>query len=343
MFLLVVPLFMMVSLAGATAQGIVHIPTAIYDQALSQDSRRLVEALRNSQRFDPDYNVSRPEELENLLAQGKARVVVNIPRDFQSRTGEPQETPVQVLLDGTETNTALVASTYLDGLVQYYLCQKLPCEQSGVQMRARVWFNEELRSENFYIPAELGAIVAFLAVILTAVSITRERELGTLEQLYITPLSSMEIIVGKAIPALAITFVDFIAMLGLALFWFELPLKGSWGLLLALTLYYAFVEMGWGLLISVIAHTQGQALMAAFFFNCLEDILSGYIYPVEHMPRLAQLVSNLMPLKHYTVIIRGITLKSSTLFDLLPQVGALGLLGVGLFTVAALLLRRGLE
>lgn len=351
-FVLVFPVWNLWSVAGSVSQGIMHIPTAVYDQDLSPASRRLVAMLRNSRHFDPDYYVSSQAELEKLLERGTAKVGLFIPRDFGTDV-DGQGATIQVLLDGTETTTSLLAQAYLEGAAYEYVQQILGKESVGravvigeleqVETRSRVWFNEDLRREVFQLPAEMAGAVAMLAVLLPAVAIVREREIGTLEQLFVTPLRSIELIVGKSLLALLIAYLAFLGMLALNVFHFQVPLWGSLALLMILTGYYIFVELGWGLLISVVARTQGQGLLGAFFFVILEVILSGQVLPVEYMPRAAQVVSLLMPNRHYTAIVRGIMLKGSTLADLWTQVIALGILGVILYTLAANRLRKGLD
>jgi ABC-2 type transport system permease protein len=353
-FVLVFPVWNLWSVAGSVSRGIMHIPTAVYDQDHSPASRRLVAMLRNSQHFDPDYYVSNQAELEQLLERGTVKVGLLIPQDFSAELSVGGAgTTAQVLLDGTETTTSLLAQAYLEGTAYEYV-QRILSEESSqgvavvgeleqVETRSRVWFNEDLRREVFQLPAEMAGAVAMLAVLLPAVAIVREREVGTLEQLFVTPLRPIELIVGKSLLALIIAYLSFMGMLALNVFYFQVPLRGSLALLMILTGYYIFVELGWGLLISVVARTQGQGFLGAAFFVILEVILSGQVLPVEYMPRGAQVVSLVMPNRHYTTIVRGIMLKGSTLADLWPQVMALGILGIILYALAANRLRKGLD
>ena len=347
------PAWNIMSNASSIAEGIMHIPTAVYDQDHSQASRRLVTMLRNSRRFAPDYCVSSRAELERLLERGTVKVGLLTPQDFSAGlSAGGQQATAQVLLDGTETTTALIARAYLEGTAYEYMRRMLREESAGwpvvvgelgqVETRSQVWFNEDLREEKVKLPVEMSGVVMMLAMLLSALFIVREREMGTLEQLFVTPLRSIELIVGKSLLALLIAYLSFLSMLPLLLH-FQVPLRGSLALLLILTGYCIFVELGWGLLISVIARTQGQGLLGAFFFFILEVILSGQVLPVEYMPRAAQVVSLLMPNRHYTAIVRGIMLKGSTLADLWPQVVALGILGIILYTFAANRLRKGLD
>ena len=350
-FVIVFPVWNLASVAGSIAEGILHIPTAVYDQDCSPDSRRLVEMLSNSRHFDVVRYVSTRTELAQLLEQGTARVGVIIPRGFGTDLVS-NEAVVQVLLDGTEITTSLLAQAYLEAMAYEYTQQMVGedlqlavavGDLEQLEARSRVWFNEGLRTENFQLPAEMAGGVALLAVFLPAVAIVREREQGTLEQLFVTPIRPIELIVGKSLLALFVTYLGFLGMLALNVYHFEIPLRGSLVLLMVLTGYYIFVELGWGLLISVSAKTQGQGLLLAFFLVVLEVILSGQILPVEFMPRPVQAISYLAPNKHYTTIVRAVMLRGVGLADLWPQVIALGVLGVVLYTIAAFRLRKRLD
>ena len=351
-FVLVFPVWNLSSIANMVSRGIMHIPTAVCDQDRSQASRQLVTTLRHSRVFDPDTHVNSPGEVELLLQKGDVKVGLVIPPNFgtDAQTGGAT---VQVLLDGSETGTALVTQAYVEGIAFAYAEQVLGQRLIGLDVvvgeleqldaRSRVWFNEDLRREIFQLPAEMAGAVALLAVLLPAVSIVREREAGTLEQLFVTPLRSVELIVGKSVLTLIVTYVGFLGMLALNTLHYHVPLRGSLSLLMILTAGYIFVEMGWGLLISAMARTQGQGFLGAFFVVMLEVILSGQVLPVEYMPRVVQAVSYLAPNRHYTAIVRGIMLKGSGVTNLWPQILALAVLGIGLYTVATLRLRKRLD
>ena len=351
-FVLGFPIWNLMSVANMVSRGIMHIPTAVCDQDHSQASRRLVATLRNSRIFDPDYYASSQAELERMLERGTVRVGLVIPRNFGADV-KGQGATIQVLLDGSETTTALVAGAYLERMGYEYVQRTLGEELARgpvvigeleqVKTRSRVWFNEDLRREVFQLPAEMAGAVALLAVLLPAVAIVREREAGTLEQLFVTPIRPIELIVGKSLLTLIITYLAFLGMLALNVLHFQVGLRGSLALLMILTGYYIFVEMGWGLLISAVARTQGQGFLGAFFVVILEVILSGQVLPVEHMPRVVQTIAYLAPNKHYTAIVRDIMLRGSTLADLWPQVVALGVLGVILYALAATRLRKRLD
>lgn len=347
-FLLVFPALNMFGAAEAVAAEVMHIPTAVYDQDRSRYSRELVSMLEGSHLFDADVYLGSQKELERLLKEGTVKVGLVIPPEFGSHLINGRGATVQVLQDGADTLTARTSAAYLEG-ASYIYAQRMAGEgtlsvatQQGefVDPRSRIWFNEDLRKENFQIPAEMAAAVAWLATLLPAVAIVRERERGTLEQLFVTPLRSIELIVGKASLAAVITFLGFLEALAISTLYLEIPLRGSLSLLLMLGAFYIFVEMGWGLVISAIVRTQGQAFIATLFWLLLESILSGQILPVENMPRAIQAAAQLMPSTHFSAVTRGIMLRGSTLPDLWPQVIALAALGLALYALAATRLHK---
>jgi ABC-2 type transport system permease protein len=351
-FILIFPAVDMLGVEEAVSTQIIHIPTAVYDQDRSPSSRRLVGLLRGSRMFDPDYYVGSRAELGQLLERGTVKVGLVIPPDFGADLASGRGTTVQALQDGTETLTALLAGAYLEG-TSYVYAQRMTGGTAGlavaigeielVEPRSRIWFNEELRKENFQIPAEMAAAVAWMATLLPAVAIVRERERGTLEQLFVTPMRSIELILSKGTLAAVLTFLGFLEALAIVTLHLGVPLRGSLALLMILAGFYIFVEMGWGLVISAVAKTQGQAFIAALFWIMLESILGGQILPVENMPPAVQTVARIMPNTHFSTIVRSIMLRGSTLADLMPQVIALVVLGVVLHTLAAARLRKRLD
>ncbi len=352
-FVLTFPIWNLVSVADMVSRGIIHIPTAICDEDHSQASRNLVTMLRNSDVFDTDFYVTSRTALTQMLEQGTAKVGVIIPQNFEGDLTDGRQTSVQVLLDGSETSTALIGRAYLEGMTYEYARQSLGRGATGrsnlldtlgqVEARVRVWFNEDMRREIFQLPAEMAGGVAMLAILLPAVAIIREREAGTLEQLLAAPIRSIELVIGKSLLTLLLTLAVFLEMLALNVYHFGVPLRGSLVLLLILTGYYIFIEMGWGLLISAVAKTQGQGFLGAFIIAVSEIILSGQVLPVEYMPPAAQMVSFLMPNRHFNAIVRGIMLKGYSLPDLWLEVITLAVIGLVLYTLVVNRLRHGLD
>ncbi len=341
-----IPVIEMASLAYATSGGVAHLPMVVSDQSGSRVARELVGVLRNSNRFDPQHYLDGQQVAQDRLLDGSARAAVIVPADFARRMDRfDRPAHVQVLLDGTEPVTALVAQAYAEETILRFaedrLARRLPAmPPEPVDARVRVRFNESLRGENFYIPAELADILAALVIVITAIALSRERERGTIEQLAVTPLRPTELIAGKAIPAMLVAYSQFLVMLVVALFWFHVPLHGSVGLLLALAALFVTVEAGWGVFLSSLSWTQGQALVTAFFFVSSETVVSGYMIPPEQMPAAAQWFSRIFPLRYFIAILRGVFLRGASLPDLWPDVLALIALGVAVFALATIRLQR---
>ena len=212
-----------------------------------------------------------------------------------------------------------------------------------IKVDMRVWFNEELKTSNYEVPSELGFMLAGVALMLASLGIARERELGTFEQLMVTPLRSTELIIGKALPVLVLSYLNFLAMLGLVVFVFKVPMRGSWSLLLIIAFFYLLIEMMWGLMISAVSKTQVQALMLAFALIMVEIVFSGYAFPVENMPWLLQRIANFVPIKHWLLILRGILLKGAGVDIFWKELLSLAVLGVVIFVFTVSFLRRRLE
>jgi ABC-2 type transport system permease protein len=207
----------------------------------------------------------------------------------------------------------------------------------------RVWFNEELKTSNYEVPSELGFMLVGVALMVASLGIARERELGTLEQLMVTPLRSVELILGKALPVMFLSYLNFLLMLGLVVFVFQVPMRGSWSLLLTIALFYLLVEMGWGLMISAVSRTQVQALLLAFMLMMVEVVFSGYAFPVENMPWLLRRIANFVPIKHWLIVLRSILLKGAGIDVFWRELLSLAALGLVINVVTIYFLRRRLE
>jgi ABC-2 type transport system permease protein len=258
---------------------------------------------------------------------------------------------VQIILDVADPSAARAAQMSAEGAVAAF-SQKIALGRLGhvmdrwgevISLDVRVWFNEELKTSNYEVPSELGFMLVAVALMIASLGIARERELGTLEGLLVTPLRSVELVIGKALPALVVAYLNFLLMLGLVVFVFKVPMRGSWVLLLTIAFFYILVELGWGLMISAISKTQVQALLLAFMIMMAEVVFSGYAFPVENMPWLLQRVANFVPIKHWLLILRDILLKGAGV-DIFWK-DLLSLAGLGLLINAATIvfLRKRLE
>jgi ABC-2 type transport system permease protein len=338
-----VPIVETFVLAYATSGGVRDLPTAIHDLDRSATSRQLIAAFDNSRCFAPHRTIKSLAEGERLLDEGAVTAVVAIPNRFEASLARPgDEATVLVLMDGSNASVAGLASVYAEEIVGDFAGELSERVGHRVEAQTQVWFNEDLRRENFYIPAQLGAMMTLIILALTSISIVRERERGTLEQLMVSPIRPFELITGKLIPSFFIAHLELAAMLLIAFFWFNVPFKGSLPLFLILVSIYIVVEMSVGILISTLAQSQGQALLTAFLTVNLAGTLAGYLIPIDSMPAPARLASTLVPLKYFVVIARGILIKGSGLALLVPQLAPMVLVGAVFFLISASQLRKGL-
>jgi ABC-2 type transport system permease protein len=338
--------------AWATSGDIDHIPTAIVDRDRSPTSRALVRALENTKTFDATYYPLDEQEAQALVDRGTVLVAVLIPPDFEETlVAVSRPAQVQIILDGADPSAARAAEISAEGAVAAF-ARQLTLARLGhvvdrwgdiIKLDTRVWFNEELKTSNYEVPSELGFMLVGVALMIASLGIARERELGTLEQLMVTPLRSSELIIGKALPVLVLAYTDFVLMLTLVVYVFKVPMRGSWPLLLGIAFFYLLIEMVWGLMISAVSKTQVQALLLAFMLMMVEVVFSGYAFPVENMPWLLQRIANFVPIKHWLLILRGILLKGAGVDIFWKELLSLAALGVAINVVTMLFLRKRLE
>ncbi len=344
-FVLLGPLSELLMVAWSTSQGIHYLPTAVLDLDMSPASRAIVVAMENTRTFDP-YYVSSLDDITSDITTGHAMAAWVIPAGFQAKLVEAGagSAPMELIVDGADVVAAQTAVEVGQGVVASYGARLNSSTQSSasspLDMSLRVWFNEEMKESNYMIPSELGFIAAAIAAMVASMMIARERELGTLEQLMVTPISSFELVVGKSVLAIALGYTEFLLMLGAVVWLFDVPMRGSLGLLMVLALLYMLVELGWGLMISAVARNQMQALLIAFAVIMVMIIFSGYAFPVETMPPFMQAVANIFPLKHWLTIFRSILLKGAGIEVFWRELLAILGLGVLIYTGTILLLRQ---
>lgn len=346
-FILLGPLLQLVLMAWATSKDIEHLSLVVLDQDRSQISRALVTAVTNAGTLDVTAYPNSLEDTQRLIEEGKATVALLIPPDFAAGLETANSVPqLQVIIDGSNMLASRTVRQAIEGAVAEW-GQKLASQWVGVgntgtpiDLRMIARFNEELEYRLYAVPAELGFVVYMVTLMVAAIGIARERELGTMEQLLVTPVTSLELIIGKAIPAMVIACVDFILLLPLIVWGFNIPLRGSLWLLLSLTLLFITVELGWGIMVSAIARDQQQALLFVFLLAMTEMVFSGYIVPVDNMPPLLRMASNLFPIKHYLIIVRHIMVKGVALQHIWVEAATLIVLGIGSLTATFLILGR---
>jgi ABC-2 type transport system permease protein len=279
-------------------------------------------------------------------------MVLHLGKGFGATLTVGRTAPVQILLDGTDANTAGIILGYAGTIVSRFNGESItnriarytgaPPRAGQVVLRTRAWFNENLESRYFYVPAVIANIVFIITMVLSSMAVVREKEIGTIEQIVVTPISRTEFILGKTIPFALIGFADVGLITAVATFWFEVPIRGSITLLFGATALFLLSSLGFGLFISTVSRTQQQALMSAFFFIFPAMLLSGFAFPIENMPEPAQWLTYLDPLRYYLVIIRGIFLKGVGVDVLWPQMAALLLLGTAILGFAVSRFRKTL-
>ena len=335
----------------ATSRPITNLPLMVLDQDQSADSRAVVTALENTSTFaitDPPADMA---AIQDAIDRGQVNAAVIIPPDFgneiASFTGQPT---LAIWLNGAESIPAIEALRAVEGAIwdmgEDITLRRLglqPGDFAGFEPSLRVWFNEALSRAWYTTPAELGLMLLFTVLIFAALSFSRERELGTMEQLLVMPFSSLEIIIGKSIPVVLIGFFQFLLLLSVVHFAFGVPIRGSLALLSLLALGYTLVELGKGMIISVISHTQHQAFLLVMMVGMTDFMFTGFAAPVESMPRIMQLVANLVPAYHWLIILRGVLLKGAGLDVLWPHVLALAVLGLVIGAFSLRYVRRALD
>ena len=343
---IVAPILQLTMLGYAATTDVKDVPVVVADGDRSSASRQLVSRFEASQNFTVIDTVTTVSEVEPYLEAGRAWLALSIPAGYGRRVEAGVPVTVQVIADGTDSNSTTVALGYSTSLIGGY-AQEIAGERSaaaaagGIDVRIRVWFNPQLESSFFMIPGVLALILLVVTANLAAMAIVRENELGTLEQLNVTPLRRWELIAGKLLPYGVIALVDVLLVVAVAVFWFEVPLRGSLVLLFSMSLVYVLCTLALGLFISTISDTQQQAMMTATFFFLMPMIyLSGFIFPIENMPSVIQGLTYLIPLRYFLVIVRGIFLKGIGLELLWPQAVALASWGTVMLLLAVLRSRK---
>ena len=335
----------------ATSRPISNLPIMVLDHDRSPASRALIISLENTDTFSQPEYVADMQTIEDALVRGEINAAVVIPPDYEEQIDSSTGTPtIFFILNGAESTPAIAAKRSIEGLTQdlgeRITIQRLglnPEKFSGFTPSLRVWFNEALSEALYSTPAELGLMLEFTVLLFAALAFSRERELGTLEQLLVMPYSSMEIIIGKAIPVIIVGFTDFLLMLAMVHFAFDVPIRGSLSLLLVLAFGYLMVELSKGLVISVISRTQHQAFLLVMLVGMTDFMFTGYAAPVEGMPQMLQWVANFIPAHHWLTILRGILLKGAGLDILWPNLLALAGLGLVIGTFSLGFVRKALD
>jgi ABC-2 type transport system permease protein len=341
-----------VVLYGYLSSDVRYQPTVVWDLSRTAESRQLLQKFVNSQYFSIKYNAKNMQEVVRRIEGGDALAGIVIPPDYAVLLHEKKSPEVMIAVDASDATAArtslsvaqAIGSSVTRGMVLKELRMNgLPTPKVGVDVRTRAWYNPALRQEVFIVPGVLALVMQFTMTFLSMSTIVRERELGTLEQLVVSPIQPWELMLGKMIPLMTIGYINVTLILLLAVFWFGVPVVGSLALLYLTVFIFFFTTLGLGTLVSTVAKTYIQATQLIQFFLIPSMLLSGFIFPVAAMPPGLRSLSYLVPLTYFLTIVRGIIIKGVGIEYLWRQIALLALLGLAVFTAAVLRFRKRID
>ncbi len=344
-FTVLIPVLQMFMIGFAINTNVRNMPTAVYDGARTQESRRLLNRFINTDDFEITSYVDSETRLNEEIIAGRAKVGIKIPPDYSRRLLAGDTASILILVDGSESSVAGEALNVANAIalresIERAMSVSAVRQTLPVEVRPKVLFNPDSRSANFLIPGMLAVLIQIMTVMLTALAIVRERERGTLEQLYMTPVRPLGLMIGKIIPYAVVAFGELSLMLVFMRWFFKVPIQGNILLLLLLTIPFIVTMLGLGLLISTRAQSQQEAMQAAFGTMMPSIFLSGYIFPINTMPKFFQIISSLIPTTYLIDIFRAIILRGAGFSSLWKQTLILSVMGVILITVSSIRFRK---
>jgi ABC-2 type transport system permease protein len=359
-FLFIPPIFQLIVFGYAVNLDVDNLQMAWMDQDQSPQSHNLLAAFQGSGRFLLTALPENDKDIQNILDRGQAQVVVRVLPGFGRDILLGRPTAAQILVDGTNSNTASLASAYTTQIVAGYSAGLAPAQtQSRMMARngmgtasmkapritdsVRVWFNPDLKSRNYFVPGVVCNLIMVVTVMLTAMAIVREKEIGTMEQLMVTPIQPLELMIGKMVPAAMVGLMDLCLITSAALLIFHIPFRGNALLLLASAALFLLTSLGVGLFVSTISNTQQQAIMSSSLIAMPTFMLSGFAYPIRNMPIAVQYFTYLNPLRYLIEIVRGIFLKGTGITVLWPQLVTLAVYGTAIMALSASSFRKRLD
>jgi ABC-2 type transport system permease protein len=339
--ILLMPVVMLLLLGYAVTVDVKHLPLRVLDYDHSPESRQLIERFRFHETFDLTGGVAGPVQVREALDAGTATAVLVLPAGLGRSLGRLETVRVQILLDGVDSNAALIAYAHARGIVEDFTLDFMRDRLQGepipdLMPRVQIFYNPEMESRFYMVPGIVVMLLTMLTSILTGLGLVREREQGTLEQLSVTPIRSWQLMLGKTLPFVVIAFFVLAVALSVVLLWYRVPMRGSWLLLIVFALLFLLNTLSLGLLISTIAHSQQQALFMAWFVNVFAIIMSGFFFPIANMPLALQRLTLLNPVRYFLAIVRELFLKGSGIEAFPLETLGLLVLGPLAITLAAL-------
>jgi ABC-2 type transport system permease protein len=350
------PLLQLLLFGYAVNLDVENARTAWMDMDRTPESREFLSELQGSHYFRVVATPASENEVRNLMDRGEVQAVVRILPGFAHDLKRGKSAEIQILVDGTNSNTAAIVSSYATQIVAGYSSKLVASGQNTrytgtpvpsvipvLTAQSRVWFNPDLRSRVYFVPGVIVNIIALVTIMLTAMSIVREKEIGTMEQLMVTPMRSLELIIGKLLPFAIVGIIEVAIVVIAALLIFHMPIHGSIPLLFVCSFLFLLSTLGVGLFISTISQTQQQAMMASFFFFMPAMLLSGFAFPIRNMPPIVQYLTYLNPLRYFMKIVRGLFLKGVGIEFLWPSMAALLIFGSAILLLSALRFHKKLD
>ncbi len=340
------PIIQVLIFGYAATMDITHVPMAVYDKDNTKESRQIIRDFSYSKYFDINYYLYDERQVRDLIDRTRVVAVLKMDRKFAQDLIGNRSAELQLILDGTDSNAASIVLGYAGRIIADYNYRALK-ERSltlfkgsktvpSVDMRDRRWFNENLESKNYYLPGVIALIVTLMSLLLSSMAIVREKEIGTMEQLIVSPITPIELILGKMLPFVIIACVQVTMITLVGVLWFKIPIRGSIPLLFGCPLIYLLTSLGCGLLISTVSSTQQEAMMSVFLFFFPATLLSGFAYPIANMPKVIQYITYINPLRYYLIILRDIFLKGVGVNILWDEIAALLVIGVSIITFSVL-------
>ncbi len=352
--ILIAPVIQLVFLGYAANLDVDKIKTVVYDQDKSSESRKLIEEFTSSGYFQVYDYAQSYDEVTKLIDNGKVILAIVIPTDFEKMVNRNETVSLQALFDGSDGNTASIAAGYMQIIVSSYTKEIIIKRLNQIGMKnipagnlsaeIRVWYNPTLKTRNFMVPGIVGLLLSVITLILTSLAVVKEKEIGTMEQLIVTPLKPYQIIIGKLVPFVLLGFVAVIIVLTAMRFIFNIPVKGDIVFLFTSAFFYILSTLGLGLFVSTISKTQQQAMMISIFVVLMPMVfLSGFAFPIENMPTIIQFISYVVPLRYFITIIRGVVTKGLGFAELWQNALVLLLFGITILSLSSLRFQKKME
>ena len=343
--LFIMPIFQLLILGYVVSSEVRNIYTVICDLDNSPASRQIVERIKNSGYFNLRYFEARENHLPYYLDSGKASVAVVIPQNMSRNLAKNQKTQIQIIVDGQDSNTSTIALGYISGILESFISDRVGQQLANtpeamdvhlLSPNIRIWYNENLKYSDYMVPGIMVFLLTMVTALISAMGLVREREIGTLEQLLVAPIKKYELIIGKIIPFAIIGLFVLSVALVFAKLWYDIAIVGNLGLFFLFAIIFLFTTLGIGLFVSASTHTQQQAMFMSWFLMLFMLLLSGFMFPIENMPKSVRYLTYLNPLRYFVLVTREILIKGATVQHLYNQGIALAIFGGSIFSFAVI-------